>query len=356
MARKKREPISDLQLGNRSRLRAFVLLGLTLAGLLVCFWMILPFLPALVWSLALAILFLPAHRRIEERVRSPNLAAAISVAMITLLVIVPLLLVGGRIVEGASEGAVAAKDKILSGEWRQQIEQSELLAPIARLLRQLHLGGTVDTITEWATTTSASFVSGSLMSVVTILLTFYLLYYFLRDRASALAWLREVLPLTDAEMDQLQKRVVDTVEATLYGTVVVATVQGTLGGLMFWLLGLPQPLLWGLVMGLLAIVPVLGAFVIWVPAALSLALDGEWAKAAMLAIWGTVVVGSIDNLIYPILVKDRLSLHTIPTFIAIVGGLILFGASGILLGPLILTATMFFLEIWKVPVGGAESE
>jgi predicted PurR-regulated permease PerM len=140
------------------------------------------------------------------------------------------------------------------------------------------------------------------------------------------------------------------VQATLYGTVAVAAVQGTLGGLIFWWLGLPTPLLWGLVMGLLAIIPVLGAFVIWVPAAIFLALDGSWGKALILTGWGAVVIGGIDNLLYPMLVGDRLRLHTIPAFVAIVGGLILFGPSGLLLGPLAVTATVFFLELWQVRV------
>ena len=354
--RNRQEHASELQLGARSRLRAFVLLGLTLAGLLVCFWLLLPFLPALVWALALAILFLPAHRFIEARLNNRNLAAAVSVTVIGLLVVVPVLLVTGRVVQGAAEGAIAARDKIVSGEWRHAIEMNEFLAPIARWIAGLDLTGTIENVTHWLTNLSASFVSGSVLGIITVLLTFYLLFYFLRDREAALAWLRDISPLSAAEMDQLESRVIDTVEATLYGTVVVAVVQGTLGGLMFWWLGLPMPLLWGLVMGLLAIVPVLGAFVVWVPAALFLALDGELGKAVILTIWGAVIVGGIDNLLYPILVKGRLRLHTVPTFIAIVGGLLLFGASGLLLGPLVLTVTMFFLEIWRVPVGGPEDD
>jgi predicted PurR-regulated permease PerM len=358
MARKRSQPVqtSDLQLGTRSRLRAFVLLGLTLAGLLVCFWLLLPFLPALVWALALAILFVPAHRFLEARLGNPNLAAAVSVLMIGLLVVVPVLLLSGTVIQGATEGAVAARDKIASGEWRHAIESNEFLAPIARWIEGLDLTGTIENLTAWLTNLSASFVSGSVLGMITMLLTFYLLFYFLRDREAALAWLREISPLSDAEMDQLQRRVVDTVEATRYGTVVVAAVQGTLGGLMFWWLGLPMPVLWGLVMGLLAVVPMLGAFVIWLPAALFLAINGELGKAVILTVWGTVVVGGIDNLLYPILVKDRMRLHTVPAFIAIVGGLILFGASGLLLGPLVLTVTMFFLEIWRVPVSGSDAD
>ena len=116
---------------------------------------------------------------------------------------------------------------------------------------------------------------------------------------------------------------------------------------MFWWLGLPAPLLWGVVMALLAVVPVLGAFVVWIPAALFLAMEGSWGKALILTVWGAVVVGTIDNLLRPFLVGKRLKLHTILAFISVVGGLILFGPAGLILGPVALTVTTVLLEIWR---------
>ena len=98
-------------------------------------------------------------------------------------------------------------------------------------------------------------------------------------------------------------------------------------------------------MGALAVVPVLGAFLVWIPAALFLALDGSWVKALILAVWGGVVVGGIDNVIYPILIGTRLKVHTIPAFVAIVGGLTVFGPSGLILGPMALSATIVLMEI-----------
>jgi predicted PurR-regulated permease PerM len=140
--------------------------------------------------------------------------------------------------------------------------------------------------------------------------------------------------------------VAETVHAIAYGTLAVAAVQGSLAGLMFWVLGLPTPLLWGLVMGLLSIVPVLGAFIIWIPAAILLVLDGSWIRAVILAAWGGIVVGSIDNVLRPMFVGNRLRLHTIPAFMSIVGGLLLFGAPGFILGPLAGTLTMLIVEFW----------
>ena len=116
---------------------------------------------------------------------------------------------------------------------------------------------------------------------------------------------------------------------------------------MFWWLGLPAPLLWGVVMALLAVLPVLGAFIVWIPAALILALEGSGGKALILTVWGLLVVGTIDNLLRPILVGNRLKLHTILAFISVVGGLILFGPSGLILGPVALTITTVLLETWR---------
>ncbi|MCX7041251.1 MAG: AI-2E family transporter, partial [Gammaproteobacteria bacterium] len=135
----------------------------------------------------------------------------------------------------------------------------------------------------------------------------------------------------------------------VYGTLVMAAIQGTLGGLMFWWLGLPEPLLWGIVMGMLAVVPVLGAFIVWVPAAILLALEGSIGSALLLTVWGALVVGGIDNLLYPMLVGNRLKMHTLVAFVSIVGGLIVFGPSGLILGPVVFTVTRLLLQIWSRP-------
>jgi len=342
------------RLGRRTRLRTFVLVALTIAGIYVCYRLTVPFLPALTWALALAILFVSPYRWFEARVDNSNLAAAVSVLLIALIVVVPVALLASQLITEAGAGISALQDKVASGEWRRAIESHETLAPLAQWLAQIDFQGAIQNVAAWVTATSASFLSGSVGGLISLVLTFYLLFYFLRDRKAALDWVREISPLSRAEMDQLFGRIIDIVQATLYGTVVVAAVQGALGGLIFWWLDLPTPLFWGIVMGLLAVIPVLGAFVVWVPTAVFLALNGSWDKALILTLWGAVVVGGIDNLLYPMLVGNRLKIHTVPAFISIVGGLILFGSSGLLLGPLAVTVTIFLFEIWRVPIGGHE--
>jgi predicted PurR-regulated permease PerM len=124
-------------------------------------------------------------------------------------------------------------------------------------------------------------------------------------------------------------------------------VQGTLGGIVFWLLGLPAPLLWGFAMFLLSLVPTLGAFVVWVPATAYLALSGSLGKAAILAAWGLGVVATIDNLLYPFLVGTRLRLHTLTAFVAVVGGVFAFGASGLVIGPVVVAVALALAPLWR---------
>jgi len=345
------EPSSEhqaptLKRPTRGRFRTFIVLALTVLGIYICYLLVLPFLPALAWALVLSILFLPAHKWIETRVRSPNLAATVSVMLLGLMVVVPGLVLGSQLVQEAARGAVSINAKLSSGDWLRSLEANPTTAAVARWVDEVDLPETVGTAAAWFAERSAAVIRASLGHAITLVLTFYLVFYFLRDRETALDVLLEVSPLPESEMRQLLERVADTVYATIYGTLVVAAVQGILGGLIFWWLALPAPLLWGLVMAVLAIVPVLGAFVVWVPAAIFLALDGNWLSAVILTVWGGIVVGGIDNVLYPLLVGDRMRLHTIPAFIAVVGGLLLFGASGLILGPIAVTFTIFLLRFW----------
>ena len=338
--------------GSRSHVQALVLIVATAASLYLCYRLALPFLPALAWALALAVLFAPFHRWLESKLKHPSLAAAISVLAVGLIVAVPATFVGQRLIMESARGAEIIKTKVESGEWRRAIEAQPRFAPLADWIEQkVDLPGTVRALATWLTTTAGSIVKGSVVQVIGFCLTFYLLFYFLRDRRAALQSLRSLSPLSQAEINRLFGRVADTIYATVYGTLTVSAVQGLLGGLMFWWLGLPAPLFWGVVMALLAAVPVAGAFVVWIPAALFLALEGNWGKALILTAWGGLVVGTIDNLLRPILVGKRLKLHTLLAFISVVGGLILFGPSGLILGPVALTVTTVLLEIWRQRAG-----
>jgi predicted PurR-regulated permease PerM len=306
-----------------------------------------PFLGPLVWAGVLALVAARPHRWIEARVRRPGLAAGLTTALVTILILLPMVFVGTSLVRAATEAAAKVRQQIEEGHWRSYVESKPLLRRAVEIAEKQVKEGGGSGGASGGPGGVPRVLSGTFRAAMELLITVFALFYFVRDGKDVRRLIRSLLPMANREADRLITRVSDTVYATTWGTVVVAAVQGLLGGLMFWWLGLPAPLLWGTVMALLAIIPVLGAFVVWVPAAVFLALDGSWGKAIILALWGGVVVALVDNLLYPVLVGNRMRLHTLAVFIAIVGGLSLFGAYGLVLGPAALAAAVELLRIWR---------
>ncbi len=331
-----------------NHVHTLVLLIVTALGIYLCYRLVAPFLPVIVWALTLAVMFAPLQRWLEAKVRYSTVAALISILIIGFIVFVPAIFVGEQLLEQVAKGSQLIESKVDSGEWRRVLEAQPKLAPIVnKIERYVNLPEIVKTLNAKLGSVVGAVVKGSLLQVLGFVLVFYVLFFFLRDRHSVLKSMMALSPLTQMEMDRLFNQVGDAIHAIVYGTFAIAVVQGCLGGLMFWWLGLPAPLLWGLVMSLLAVVPMLGTSVIWAPAALFLALEGDLGSALILTLWGMLVVGTVDNLLRPIFVGNRLKLHTILAFMSIVGGLLLFGPAGLILGPVILTVTIALLEIWS---------
>ncbi len=331
------------------RILALVLITGTVLTFYLCYLLLLPFLPALAWALALAILARPLHTWIVRRVKHCDLAAALSVLAVAVMLLVPAIFITHRLVVEAAHGvALVNGDKGTAMRDRLVADFPELAPAVGWVEENVDLRAEAQQIVLAVAGDFVSIVRGSIEAIIQMLLTFFMLYFFFRDRQRVLEGIRSFLPLTKDETDAAMRRVRDTVHATIYGTLVVALVQGALGGLMFWWLGLPSPVLWGAIMGLLGVGPYLGAFLVWVPAAAFLALEGMWGQAAILTAWGTLVVGVIDNVLYPILVGNRLRLHTLTAFIAIIGGLAVFGTSGLILGPVVVAVALALVDTWRL--------
>lgn len=371
----------------RERSTALALMVTTAIVLYLCYFVISPFLPALAWALALAIIAHPVERAIRGVVGNRNVAAALTVAIVTLAIIGPVVFVTHSLVGEATQAARSVQEELRSGKWRERLRSVSVLKPILPWIEsQTGLsmkevpndessGDAPPVVVDEAAAPEAKdggispgagqqgqavaraasaigqrlgvVVSGAIWMGMQLFITLMSLFFFLRDRHAVLKHLRSLLPLAEKESDEVFRRIDDTIHATIFGSVMVALVQGCMGGLIFWWLGLPSPLLWGAVMGLLAVVPVLGTFVIWAPTAVYLAFQGEWGHALILASWGGIAIGLVDNFLYPFLVGQRLRFHTLLVFFAIVGGLTAFGASGIILGPVLLAVADALLDVWR---------
>ena len=333
---------------SRPTVRSTGLAAATLLGGVLCAVVAYPLLVPMLWATVLAVLAYPLYRWVERRLRYPSIAAAFVVGVVALLVAVPFAFVVAQLLQEISNGAARLQSGEASRLWQDALaQQPQLVTLIEWMGRRVDLNSLVEQWTGGAAKLLQELLAGSIASAAGWLIMFFVLFFFLRDRVPMLAGVGRFAPLTGAETREVFKVTVDAIHATVYGTLAVGLVQGTLGGLVFWWLELPAPLFWGAVMALLSVLPVLGAAIVWMPVAAYFAMQGHWPEALALTAFGAIVIGLIDNLIYPLIVKDRLHLHAVPVLVSIIGGLIVFGASGVVLGPLLLAVTDALVKIWR---------
>jgi predicted PurR-regulated permease PerM len=337
----------------KNQARWIALMLATGIALYLCWKMLQPFVEVLAWAIVLVIAFYPIHRRLLARTKRPGTSALLSTLLVVVTILLPVTLIIFALVNeisGFAENLKANVSALLDPnspvtgrflnwlgqyvnveQWRSQDFLAERLKGLGGVLAGRTLG----------------FVGGVVGVIIEIFFVIFTMYYLFRDGHKIVNALPDVLPLERAQSERIFARTREVISASLYGVLVIASIQGALGGLMFWILGLPSPLVWAVVMTLLAMIPMAGAFIVWVPAALFLGLSGHWGKAIILTIWGTLVIGTIDNFLRPKLVGEKTKLHELFIFFSVLGGLKVFGILGIVLGPVVLAITLALLDVFR---------
>lgn len=331
---------------------AFAALGAILAYL--CWLLIEPLMASIAWAFAFAVVAQPLHGWLLRRLRFKALAAGATMLLVALIVVGPALLAGRQVAEEAVAAADRVKASVKDGHWRETLQRNPRIAGAVEWLDEtVDLRAQLAKLSERVPGAVRTVMQESLQFAFGVGVALFLLFFFLRDREAMLDALRGLLPLTAAEAEIVFGLVGDTIYAILYGTLAVCLVQGALGAIAFWFLDLHSPLLWGSAMAALSVVPVVGTAIVWGPAAVYLLLQGSPEKAVMLAAWGFLVIGLVDNLLKPAIVKGRLRVHIVPIFVSILGGLIAFGAAGVIIGPVVLAVAVAMLEIWRARTDSA---
>ncbi len=330
-------------------LRALGSAGVALLIGYLCWRLVWPFLASISWAFALAVLVEPFKLWLLRH-SIPNTATAF---IIVLVVIVVIFGPGFFLVRAVSSEASQIVNRTTldqGAQWlRGSLDRSSFAALALRWLDS-HFNlpqDAIQTARALAGRVSArmsALFTGSIWLLSQVGVTFFLLFYFVRDGEAILSSIRTLLPLPDAFVDIASAKIAQIIRVSLAGKVVVASIQGGLGGLMFFWLGLPAPVFWGAVMAALSIFPVIGAFAAWLPAALILAAQGDWKHALALVGWGVIVIHPVDNLLGPVLVGTTLRLHTLLVFFSVIGGIAAFGASGVVLGPVAIAMAVAFFE------------
>ena len=315
-----------------------------------------PYYGAILWAVILAILFHPLYVRLLVLTgRRGSLAALLSVTLCICLVVIPVLMLVGLLAQEA-----AAAYTLITGEnldIATQLERLREALPdsIVHFIDRFDLPSTSEISQKFSAAIQQllqlmakgfyAFGQGAIGFTVAFGIALYLLFFMFRDGKETVAVLRRASPLDQHQTMTLMRTFAAVVSATVKGNVIIAIAQGSIGGVTFWLLGIPSPLLWGVVMAVLSLVPAVGAGLIWAPVAGYLFLSGSFGKGLILLAVGIGVISMVDNLLRPTLVGKQTDMPDYLVLVSTLGGLVLFGVNGFVLGPLI---TAMFLTSWRL--------
>jgi predicted PurR-regulated permease PerM len=333
---------------------AFLILLVVLTVALA--WIVWPVYEGVFWGVVLAMLFEPLYLRFVARMSGRrNLAALATVAIIVILVILPVALVTVSLVQEATGlyhrirtgrldiGSYFAQFVAALPAWATTLLERLGLDDLPTL--QSKLTAAITQRGQAFAGRALNFGQDALDVLIAFFIAMYLLFFLLRDGEQVARQVRDAIPLAPAAKARLVERFTTVIRATVKGNVLVAAVQGALGGLAFWVLGVHAPILWAVVMGFLSLLPAIGAALIWVPVALYLLVVGHVWQGIGLIAFGTFVIGLVDNVLRPILVGKDTRLPDYVVLISTLGGLAVIGINGFVIGPLI---AAMFVSAWHL--------
>jgi predicted PurR-regulated permease PerM len=340
--------------------RAFWLLVAAIT--IAFFWILLPFYGAVFWATIIAVLFAPVQQRLMRAWRGRrNLASLATLLLVLFVVILPLAWIGAMITQEAASLYVRIQSgEVQPGTWFPKILEA-LPSSVTALLERFGFGSLAQVQERAAEglTRAVRFLlqqglnigQGTFELVVAFFVMLYLLFFLLRDGERLARRIRLALPLQPEIKRQFGEKFTTVVRATVKGNVVVAVLQGALGGLAFWVLGVRGAVLWGVAMSVLSLLPAVGAAIVWLPVALYLVAIGDLWQGIGLIAFGVLVIGLVDNVVRPVLVGKDTKMPDYVALISTLGGIAVFGINGFVIGPVV---AALFMAAWEVVAASRE--
>lgn len=314
-----------------------------------------PFFNAIAWAIVFTIVFYPAYTFILRYGRSRFFTSLITTALILIVIVAPFIYLSFVLLEELKE--VAEKiDKEAVDSIKNILNSPHVVRVTEKI--QSYFGiegvvisdvvfeglkkfgkGLVDNLSIWAANISSAIIDFIFMG--------FAVFFLLRDGPDILRKVGSYLPFSENQKDRLAVQMKEMVVSTVYGGVVVAIVQGSLGGIAFFALGINAPVLWGSAMAVMSFLPMLGTFTIWGPAAIYLLIKGSYMKGIVLLLFGALVITIVDNILRPVIISGRTKMPTLLIFFSVIGGINFFGFIGFVIGPLVLALFVSVFEIFR---------
>jgi predicted PurR-regulated permease PerM len=319
-------------------------------------WILLPFFSAVMWGAIIALLFAPMFRALQRRwPKRPTLAALVTLMAVLLIVIIPF----AFITASMAREAAGVYQRIQSGEWSpaQYLHQMFDALPdwVTVWLDRFGLGdfAALQKRLSLAVSQGSQMIAQQALSVglntfdflTSLAITMYLAFFLIRDGAALGRLVYRAIPLEPVHKRELVDKFATVIRATVKGNLVMAGVQGLLGGLAFWFLGVNASLLWAAAMAFLSLLPAVGAGLVWLPVAVYFLVSGQIWQGVALILWGLLVIGLVDNLLRPVLVGKDTRMPDYVVMISTIGGIAAFGINGFVIGP---TIAAMFMAVWAI--------
>ncbi len=319
----------------------------------LAFRIVRPFLVEIGWAVVLSICLDPIRVRLLPRLGATRTALVLTLAVVVLLVI-PVAFVGTTVVQQGGPAVSYLEEQLRSGggaaTWFHQAwDWARARAPFLPTEQDAiaSVTASIGKAAQFVAGQAGGLLKGAANFLFTLVITLGVLFFMIRDAPVFERGLRRVLPFGTEQNERLLVITSDLVSASVTATLTIAALQGVIGGVTFALLGIPMAVLWGTMIAIFALLPLVGAALVWAPAAIWLALSGSLAKGIVLAAVGLLVLGNVDNVVRPLLLAGKSQMNTLVLIISLMGGVSAFGFIGIVLGPLVAALLTALVESYQ---------
>jgi len=335
----------------------FVFMAFLLGVLYLFYLVIRPFLTDIFVATVTAMIFYPLYKKFLKVFKGWKILSAIlSLFLIILAFLIPISLLSGVITSQSLDLYEKISKGLMDGSFKKAIDLKLVYfnlffdrwrVDIQSLRLEEYAGKFLGSFSNFAYTEMTAFAKGLAGVFFDLIIVLFISFFLLIDGEKFLQEIKMVSPLDVTHHDRILYQLERTIKATLKGSIIVAITQGILGGIGFWIFGVPSSAFWGVCMVFSSVIPLIGTSIIWIPAALYLAFTSSLWMGIALALWGTLIISGADNVLRPLLLRGEANLHPLLTFLSVLGGIIYFGFLGFILGPVVLSFLMTLFDIYK---------
>ncbi len=319
-----------------------------------------PFLRAIAWALVFSIVFYPVYIFLLRYLRLRSLASAVTLLILIVIILGPVTYLSfilvdeiGNFVDGLNKDTLQSiRDFFVNSRPAGLIQKIQSHFGMEGIGGSATIAENIKSLGKSVTSSLTAGITNVAAVLVDFILMLFAVFFFLKDGAGFLSRIREYLPFSEEDKNRLFSRVKDMVISTVYGGVLIAVIQGILGGTAFFFLGIKAPVLWGCAMTVMSFLPLIGTFAVWGPASAYLFVQGSYGKGIILLLYGLFVISMVDNILRPIIISGRTKMPTLAVFFSVLGGIKLFGLIGFIMGPLVLALFVSIFEIFRHTQGG----